>query len=208
MGHVSQSFFVFDSLEYTNAMNITSATFVKSARGSDAVLEDGRPQIAFIGRSNVGKSSVINALTGKKGLAKTSSFPGRTQLINIFLINRSMYFVDLPGYGFAKLSKEDRESLQKMVDWYLFRSEIDHAFIVLIIDAKVGLTDADVSALEELDAHEKNVLIIANKIDKIKSSELQRQLFIIKSQVGDHPIIPFSAEKKIGVRDVVDALLL
>lgn len=188
-------------------MNITSATFVKSARGTDEVLEDGRPQIAFIGRSNVGKSSVINTLTGKKDLAKTSSFPGRTQLINIFLINKSIYFVDLPGYGFAKLSKEERENLRKMVDWYLFRSDADHRAVVLIVDAKVGLTETDEAALSNLEAENKKVIVIANKIDKLKKTELDKHIATIRSIVGDHLVIPFSAEKKIGVREVTDALL-
>ena len=89
-------------------MNITSARFIKGVVGPDENLEDGVPQIAFIGRSNVGKSSVINTLANQKGLAKTSSFPGRTQQINLFLINKSFYLVDLPGYGFAKASKDTR----------------------------------------------------------------------------------------------------
>jgi len=188
-------------------MTISSATFVKSARGSDPALEDGRPQVAFIGRSNVGKSSVINALTGQKGLAQTSSFPGRTRLINIFFINKSIYFVDLPGYGFAKLSKEKRADLQKMVDWYLFRSEIDHWMVVLVIDANVGLTSADKVALANLEAEKKNVMVLANKIDKLKSSAREEQIATIKSMAGDHLVIPFSATRKIGVREVSNVLL-
>ena len=99
-------------------IRITSAKFIKGAVGTDDIFEDGTPQIAFIGRSNAGKSSVINSLVSEKGLARTSSFPGRTQEINLYLINKAFYFVDLPGYGFAKLSQETREWLQKVIHWY------------------------------------------------------------------------------------------
>src|SRR3989344_2302589 len=101
-------------------MQITSAEFVKGVVGEDEILTDGTPQIAFIGRSNVGKSSVINSLAQKKDLARTSAFPGRTQEINLFLINRSFYLVDLPGYGYAKMSKEKQFELQDLIAWYLF----------------------------------------------------------------------------------------
>jgi len=103
-------------------MKITSAQFAKGARGSDSIFEDGIPQVAFIGRSNVGKSSVINFLVGQNDLAKTSSFPGRTQKINLFLINKALYFVDLPGYGYAKVPNKLKDSLRVMVNWYFFVS--------------------------------------------------------------------------------------
>src|SRR3989338_1650650 len=128
-------------------MSIRSATFVKGIVGTDEVLNDHYPQIAFIGRSNSGKSSLINSLTNQKKLARTSPLPGRTQEINLFFINRDTYFLDLPGYGYAKVSKDDREWLQKVIQWYLFKSEYVQKKIVLILDAKVGPTDKDLDMI-------------------------------------------------------------
>src|SRR5579864_4839283 len=113
-------------------MNITSAKFVKGVVVDDEVLNDGVPQIAFIGRSNVGKSSVINSLANQNGLAKTSSFPGRTQQINIYLVNKSFYLVDLPGYGYAKASKAEQEKLQQLIYWYLLGSDYEQKKVLLI----------------------------------------------------------------------------
>src|SRR5689334_4944848 len=125
-------------------MNITSAKFIKSVVGEDEILSDGMPQVAFIGRSNVGKSSVINALAGQNGLAKTSSQPGRTQQLNVFLVSATggskIYLVDLPGYGFAKGSKDMQEQLQQLIYWYLFGSDYQQKKVVLILDAVVGPT--------------------------------------------------------------------
>src|SRR5437763_545663 len=129
-------------------MNITSAKFVKGVVGEDEILDDGIPQIAFIGRSNVGKSSVINTLTNQKGLAKTSSLPGRTQQINLFLISAAgvsglFYFVDLPGYGFAKGSREAQGQIQNLIYWYLLNSHYVQKEVVLIVDAEIGLSKND-----------------------------------------------------------------
>ncbi len=186
---------------------ITIANFVKGVVGPDAVLEDGVPQIAFIGRSNVGKSSVINSLTGEKGLARTSAFPGRTREINVFLINKSFYLIDLPGYGYAKASKEGRARLRELINWYFFDSPYEQKKVVLIIDAYVGPTENDIEMLEALEERNKNIVIVANKVDKIKKSKYESQFKKIKSAVGDHKIIPYSAEKEIGVRDLTDEIL-
>lgn len=188
-------------------MQIKSAKFVKGIVGPDELFEDGKPQIAFIGRSNVGKSSVINALTNQKGLAKTSSFPGRTQQLNIFVINKDFYLVDLPGYGYARLSKDERANLQKLIGWYLFESPYVQKKVVLIIDANVGLTDTDIDMLEALDANHKSVIIVANKIDKIKNANFHKQIQKIRDLVGDHHIIEFSAEKGTGVNELKNELL-
>jgi len=161
-------------------MNIKSATFVKGVVGSDSIFEDGIPQIVFIGRSNVGKSSVINSLTNQKNLARTSSTPGRTQQINIFFINKAFYLVDLPGYGFADVPKAVRFQIEKMINWYLFESQ--HAFkkVVLIIDAKTGPTQGDMDMLRSLEKEGKDILIVANKADKIKPSVYDKQIQKIK----------------------------
>lgn len=184
-------------------MKITSAKFIKGIVREDEKLEDGIPQVAFIGRSNVGKSSTINALTRQKDLARTSSTPGRTQQINLFLINKSFYLLDLPGYGFSSGSKESKEALFELVNWYLFTSGYEQKAIVLIIDANVGATESDLELLEALDRHNKNVIIAANKIDKIKKSDYQNQMRKIREAVGKHKIIPYSAKKGIGISDLV-----
>src|SRR3989339_1245667 len=170
-------------------MLITSAKFVKGITGSDDVLANWFPQIAFIGRSNVGKSSVINALTNQKGLAISSSFPGRTREINIFLVNESLYLLDLPGYGFAKAYKELREQLFKLIDWYLFKSPYQQKKVVLIIDANVGPTDKDLEMLAALEEFNKEIVIVANKIDKIKKSKYAGQLQEIEKLFSRHKVI-------------------
>lgn len=188
-------------------MNIKSATFVKGAIGTDDIFENGTPQIVFVGRSNVGKSSVINSLVNQKSLARTSSTPGRTQQINIFLINKAFYLIDLPGYGFAKIPEEIRQQIQKMINWYLFRSEYNFKKVVLIIDAKVGPTKDDIEMLNGLEAAEKDIIVVANKVDKIKKTEYESQLQKIKDIFNTHKVIPYSAEKKIGVGELIGELI-
>jgi len=188
-------------------MNITSAKFVKGIVGSDPILENDTPQVAFIGRSNAGKSSVINYLTNQKNLARTSSAPGRTKEINLFLINDSFYLVDLPGYGFAKASYSVRENLEQLIAWYLFQSPYVQQKVVLIIDANVGPTSLDMEMLYQLEEHEKDIIIVANKIDKLKKSKLEKQLQNIAHRVGSHTLIPFSTEKKIGREKLLNEIL-
>lgn len=188
-------------------MKIESAQFVKGVMGTDSIFDDGIPQVAFIGRSNAGKSSVINSLVNQKDLAKTSSFPGRTQKINIFLINNSLYFVDLPGYGYAKLPEKLKNSLKAMVNWYFFVSNYEQKKIVLIIDASVGPTRDDLDMLYSLEDYRKNVIVVANKIDKIKKSEYEGQIKAIKDLIGFHQIIPYSAKEKLGVDDLLKEIL-
>jgi GTP-binding protein len=187
-------------------MNIRSAEFIKGIVQADELLSNGKPQIAFIGRSNVGKSSVINALTNKKGLARTSSTPGRTQQLNLFLINKSFYLVDLPGYGFAKMSKEGQENLQALIRWYLWESNYKQKKIVLIIDDNVGPTVKDLEMLKTLEEYDKDVIVVANKVDKLKNSERTKQLQKIKTAIGDHEMIPCSAQHKIGLAELSKAI--
>ncbi len=180
-------------------MKITSKKFVKGLIGDDDILGNDIPQIAFIGRSNVGKSTLINTLTNSQ-LARTSSFPGRTQEINIFLINDSFYLVDLPGYGYAINSGLGRERISELIDSYLFNSLYTQKKIVFIIDASVGITDKDTSMFHELQNHHKDFLIVANKVDKMTQSQYHKRMTEIKNVVGSHTIIPFSSKKKIGVK--------
>ena len=180
-------------------MRKVSAKFERGITGPDKILECRFPQIAFIGRSNVGKSSVINSLTNQKGLAITSSFPGRTRQINLFLINNSFYWLDLPGYGYAKASHQVRGELSSLIDWYLFESEYKQKKVILIIDANIGPTRADLEMLHTLEEFKKEIVIVANKIDKIKKSKYAGRLQEVGNLVDPHKIIPFSSHDKIGI---------
>lgn len=189
-------------------MKISSAKFIKGIVGTDALLGDGKPQIAFIGRSNVGKSAVINSLVRQNTLARTSSTPGRTQEINLFLINNSFYLVDLPGYGFTKSSLALRERLEKLINWYLFNSPHEQKKVILIIDAFIGPQEIDLEMLHYLEEYRKNIIVVANKIDKIKKSEYENQLQNIQALVSGHLVIPYSAKKKIGVTALLNEMAI
>ena len=188
-------------------MNIKSAEFIKGIVYGDEDLEDDYPQIAFIGRSNAGKSSLINSLTKQKNLARTSSSPGRTREINLFLINRSFYIADLPGYGYVKTSGDERKRLLKLINWYLFESAHVQEKVVLIIDASINPTDKDLEMLHRLEDEGKNIIIVANKIDKVKNSELKKQLQKIQDKVGGHIVVPYSSEKGIGINELSKEIL-
>jgi GTP-binding protein len=187
-------------------MQITTATFIKSILGTDEILEQDKPQIALVGRSNVGKSSLINSLTGLKNLARSSGKPGSTTMINLFLINKSHYLVDLPGYGYARGSRDAKDKLQDTLLWYIFRSPHPKKKIVLIIDAEVGFTDNDLGILYTLDEQEQDVVIVANKVDKIKKSLYDQQLKKIQSQAGEYQVIAHSSETGVG-REALRELL-
>jgi GTP-binding protein len=174
---------------------------------SDELLENGKPHIAFIGRSNVGKSSVINSITGQKGLVRTSTMPGRTREINLFLINNSVYFVDLPGYGFASAAREGHERLKKLIYWYLFDSGYKQDKIVLIVDAEIFPTGNDREMLRDLIQNKKDFIIVANKTDKIKKSSSQKQLKKITDTVWPHKLIPFSSKNGTGVSALLQEIL-
>lgn len=183
----------------TNKGEIKSAVFVKSSPSTLGVFEDGLPHIAFIGRSNVGKSSTINALTKQKGLAKTSGAPGATKQINLFLVNNKFYIVDLPGYGFVKGSVGKRDVLHNVIEDYLSYQYEGEQTIVLIIDGKVGPTADDLDIVQMLEEHGKKIIVAVNKVDRLKNSELKTQLTKIQNLIVGHTIVPYSAEKKSGI---------
>jgi len=187
-------------------MNITSATFVKGVVDPNELLKERLPQVACIGRSNVGKSSIINLLTKQKGLAKTGSFPGRTQQLNVFLINNKFHLIDLPGYGFACVSAGGKAKIFDMINGYLFGEGQEQAKVVLIVDGYVGPTKDDMEMLSALEEHGKDILVVINKIDKMKKSDLKVALQTIQSTMGPHTYIPFSVEKKIGVGELTNAI--
>src|SRR5829696_345074 len=163
-------------------MKITSAEFVKSALAPAHWITDGRPEVAFLGRSNVGKSSLINSLLMRKGLARTSNTPGRTQSINYFLINDSFYFVDLPGYGYAKVSKSMRADWGKMAEEYLSDRE-ELALCIQLVDSRHKPSSLDMQLHEWLIFHEKNHVVVATKSDKLSSNELSKQVRLIQNDM-------------------------
>lgn len=186
-------------------MGIKSAVFVKGITGTDPILKDPKPQIGFVGRSNVGKSSLINSLCNQKHLVKVSSKPGKTKRINFFLINNQYYFVDLPGYGYAAVSAQEAEKLRQWIVWYLLTDEVKIKKIVLVLDIKVGLTPFDKEVLELLHKNKVPHLIVANKSDTLKPAEQKQQLENIRQGVPsyqDSEIIMYSSKNNTG-RDVL-----
>jgi len=188
-------------------MNISSIQYVKGIVDveGEALLLDDTPQIAFIGRSNVGKSSLINVLTNST-IARTSSFPGRTQEINLFLANESMYFIDLPGYGFARVHGLGRTKIGKLIESYLFSESFDPKVIVLIINGDIGMTDKDTEMFEKLKHSGKKFIIALSKIDKLNQSEFHHRMIDIKEQVEPYPVFPFSSKKYKGLTEILNTI--
>jgi GTP-binding protein len=155
-------------------MKITSAEFVKSATRPSEFPPGNLPEIVFAGKSNVGKSSLINILVNRKNLAKTSSQPGRTQTINFFRVNEKISFVDLPGYGYAKVPIRIREKWKPMVESYLQTRE-GIRLVILILDARRGASAQDLDLLDWLEYHGISCLIVLTKADKLSSLERARQ---------------------------------
>ena len=187
-------------------MEIKSAKFIKGIVGTDDILYDNILQIAFFGRSNVGKSSVINSLVNRNNLVKSSNRPGKTQRLDFFLVNNNIYFVDIPGYGFAKVPKERRDKLRKLILWYLLYSKVENRKIVLIIDAKVGPSSFDIEMIELLQKNNENVIIIANKIDKLKKNNIKKQIASIIQKIKNDNVIQYSAKEKNGREDLLSRI--
>ena len=188
-------------------MKIKSTQFVKGITGDDEILHDGVPEIAFIGRSNVGKSSVINSLLNARELARTGKKQGKTREINFFLVNEKYYFVDLPGYGFAQGGLDDREKIRDMIIQYFSRAENNIHTVAVIIDAKVGLTNFDRDMIEILYDNEHRVVLIVNKTDKLNQKELSTQLRLIESECLGIEILPYSAVVNKGAGFVLEKLI-
>jgi GTP-binding protein len=175
-------------------MKIISAEFIKSASKPSEYPRESFPELAIAGKSNVGKSSLINALVNRKNLAKTSSSPGRTQLINFFLVNGKISLVDLPGYGYAKVPLQVRKTWKPMVESYLqTRKEI--RLVILILDARRGASPDDLALLDWLDYHEILSLIVLTKADKLSQIERARQKKALAdvSLLSGKPLSFFSA---------------
>lgn len=178
--------------------------FIKSVYQLSECPKGIRPEIAFVGRSNVGKSSLLNSLLAKKGLAKTSSRPGKTQALNFFLVDEKNFFVDLPGYGFAKVPLHLKEEWGRVMYGYLQERE-PLAMVVHLVDARHKPTDQDIDMLSILDEAEVPTLIVATKIDKLKRGERKKNLDRIRTTLEldeEAVIIPFSSETGEGRKEL------
>ena len=181
-------------------VNLQNAEFILSAASPKDFLQDGLPQIAFAGRSNVGKSSVINCLLRRKNFARVGAVPGKTVHVNYFKIDGTFYLVDLPGYGYAKVSKAERDRWGRLMESYFARPE-RMTLGVLIVDARHKPTADDCTMAQWFKDTGRPVVTVANKLDKLKKSEIEPNLQRIREtlELGpDAPIIPFSAETRVG----------
>ncbi|HYG19424.1 MAG TPA: ribosome biogenesis GTP-binding protein YihA/YsxC [Ohtaekwangia sp.] len=189
-------------------MQITSAEFISSFADVQKCPPPDKPEFAFIGRSNVGKSSLINMLTGQKKLAKTSVTPGKTQTINHFLINKSWFLVDLPGYGYASVSKSTREGFGKMIERYV-RERKNLSCLFILIDPRVAPQKNDLSFITWAGSQGVPLAIIFTKADKLKRNELQKNLKQFENALLAEweelpPLFVTSSEKRTGRDEVLD----
>ena len=189
-------------------MEIKKAEFTLSAPMETMCPKDSKPEYAFIGRSNVGKSSLINMLTGRKNLAKTSATPGKTLLINHFVINNEWYLVDLPGYGFAKRSKKEKQKLEQMINGYILQRE-QLVNVFLLIDIRLEAQKIDLEFIEWLGTSSVPFAIVFTKTDKLSASKAAQNVAAYKKVLSETweelpPIFVTSSEKKQGRDEVLD----
>ena len=190
-------------------MNLQNAEFVTSITDLSKLPKDGLPQIAFSGKSNVGKSSVINRVLQRKNLARVGETPCKTTHINFFRIDGKAYFVDLPGYGFAKVPKAEKERWGKLMEAY-FSDPTRISLGILIVDARHKPTENDVTMAAYFKSSGRPFLVVANKLDKLKKSELDPNMELIRKTLtlsDETLLIPFSAEKGTGREDLLRQIL-
>ena len=191
------------------SMNIHNVEFIKSAASPDAFVRDGRPNIVFSGKSNVGKSSVINCLLNRKNMARVGSQPGKTVHINYFLVDRTAYFTDLPGYGFAKVSQRERDRWASLME--AFFSEKERITLgVMIVDARHAPTADDVTMAAWFRESGRPTVVVANKVDKVSKREIEGNMARIREVLSlqeSSSLIPFSAQNGAG-RDLLLAEIM
>ena len=184
-------------------LNFAKVEFSRSAGSREQFLRDGLPQFAFAGRSNVGKSSVINRLLGRKNLAYVGASPGKTTQINYFLVDRKAYLVDLPGYGYAKVSRAEKERWGKLMESYFQEGGSYITAGVLIVDIRHKPTADDVTMHRWFRETGCPEIIVANKLDKLKKSQIEPALELTEEDI----LIPFSAEKGVGKDELLGVLV-
>ena len=191
------------------AINLQKAEFILSAASPKDFVKDGLPQVAFAGRSNVGKSSVINRLLNRKNFARVGAAPGKTIHINYFKIDGAFYLVDLPGYGYAKVSKSERDRWGKLMESYFAHPEL-MTLGVMIVDARHKPTADDCTMAQWFKDTGCPLVVVANKLEKLKKSEIEPNLQTIRDTLEldeETTVIPFSAEKGTGREDLLSAIL-
>ncbi len=190
-------------------MRITTAEFVLGVANLRQLPKDGMKEVAFLGRSNVGKSSLINRLCGRKSLARTSAEPGKTRELNYYLVNKQFYLVDLPGYGYAKLPAQIRSSWGKLIEQYL-KTRGQLAMVVQLVDARHEPTELDMMMVGWLDYYSIPFLIALTKADKLPSSKMPRYLEAARETFGRYVhcrgVVPFSSITGLGKVEVLDAV--
>lgn len=189
-------------------MNLQNVEFVRSAASTGDFFHDALPQIAFAGKSNVGKSSVINCLLRRKNFARVGEAPGKTIHVNYFRVDDKAYFVDLPGYGYAKVSQAEKARWSRLMESYF--ADVNIALGILIVDARHNPTNNDCTMADWFKNAGGPFVVVANKLDKLKKSEIQPNLAQIRKDLElpeDCPVIPFSAEKGTGRDELLRAIL-
>ena len=185
---------------------LKNAKFVKSIFSHKDLLKDNLPIFVMVGKSNVGKSSFINALTNNKKLAKVGSNPGKTRSINYFNINDELYLVDLPGYGFSKMSLKEKENINKLTNNFL-EKKLNIRHIFFLVDIRHDPTENDRAMYDWLASKEIPCTIIANKADKVSKTKAQEMISIIRKRLfADSEIVAFSSENKIGVEEILQII--
>jgi GTP-binding protein len=185
-------------------LKVETAEYVRSAHESGDFPRDGRLEIAFAGRSNVGKSSLMNRVLGRKGLARVGATPGRTRAVNYFLVNGRCYFVDLPGYGYARAAKSARREWAELVEGYLQRA-LQLAQLVMLVDGNVGATALDQQAYQYLSGLGAKIAVAATKIDRVTRGQRAAALREIGATLGlsaEVPLIPVSAHSGEGMKEL------
>ena len=189
-------------------MKVNNPKFEISAVSPKQYPKNGLPQIVLVGKSNVGKSSFINTMINRKSLARTSSEPGKTRQINFYNIDEKLYFVDLPGYGYSKMSKQEQEKVGSFIEQYLVKSE-NIALVIFLIDIRHNPTENDRLMYNYIIRSGLPFIILANKADKIATTKVEATVKDLQKQInpiGDIKMLPFSAEKKIYTEDVWEVI--
>lgn len=190
-------------------MKIRSSEITMSAVNKSQYPTDGIPEIAMVGRSNVGKSSTINTLLNRRNFARVSQTPGKTRTINFYLINKEFFFVDLPGYGYAKISKSEKEKWGAIMERYL-KDRKELCAIFLLVDIRHEPSKDDVMMYEWIKYFGYDCVVIATKADKISKGQYQKHISIIRKKLNlekDEKVIPLSSLKKTGVEDVWNEII-
>ena len=187
-------------------MNIKTAIFVKGVIGSEGLPIPSRPTVAFFGRSNVGKSSVINSLTRQKDLAHANKRAGRTTEINYFLVNGDWYLADLPGYGYANVPGPLRKKMAGYISWFAADMTIDIRAAILIVDAEIGAKDSDRDTFRLLKEYGRPIIILANKSDKGRRRDVEKNIRSFETEFAPAQVIRHSAKTGEGRNELLSAI--